>query len=47
MGWAADVTDVEFRTVGLLEVLGALGLVLPSAWASRRFSPRSQRWVSR
>ena len=24
MGWAADVTDVEFRTVGLLEVLGAL-----------------------
>jgi hypothetical protein len=31
MGWAADVTDVEFRTVGLLEVLGALGLVLPGA----------------
>ena len=29
MGWAADVTDVEFRTVGLLEVLGALALVLP------------------
>ena len=29
MGWAADVTDVEFRTVGLLEVLGALGLILP------------------
>jgi hypothetical protein len=25
MGWAADVTDLEFRTVGLLEVLGALG----------------------
>lgn len=32
MGWAADVTDVEFRTVGLLEVLGALGLVLPQAF---------------
>ena len=32
MGWAADVTDVEFRTVGLLEVLGALGLVLPRAF---------------
>jgi hypothetical protein len=31
MGWAADVTDVEFRTVGLLDVLGALGLVLPGA----------------
>ena len=31
MGWAADVTDVEFRTVALLEVLGALGLVLPGA----------------
>ena len=31
MGWAADVTDVEFRTVGFLEVLGALGLVLPGA----------------
>ena len=32
MGWAADVTDVEFRSVGLLEVLGALGLVLPQAF---------------
>jgi uncharacterized membrane protein YphA (DoxX/SURF4 family) len=31
MGWAADVTDVQFHTVGLLEVLGALGLVLPGA----------------
>lgn len=31
MGWAADVSDVEFRAVGLLEVLGALGLVLPGA----------------
>ena len=29
MGWAAGVSDVEFRAVGLLEVLGALGLVLP------------------
>lgn len=34
MGWAADVTDVEFRTVGLLEVLGALGLVLPQAFGT-------------
>jgi uncharacterized membrane protein YphA (DoxX/SURF4 family) len=31
MSWAADVDDVEFRTLGLLEVLGALGLVLPGA----------------
>jgi uncharacterized membrane protein YphA (DoxX/SURF4 family) len=31
MTWAADVSDVEFRAVGLLEVLGALGLVLPGA----------------
>jgi uncharacterized membrane protein YphA (DoxX/SURF4 family) len=31
MGWAGDVSDVEFRAVGLLEVLGALGLVLPGA----------------
>lgn len=31
MSWAADVTDAEFRAVGLLEVLGALGLVLPGA----------------
>ena len=31
MGWAADVSDAEFRAVGLLEVLGALGLVLPGA----------------
>ena len=31
MRWAADVTDAQFRTVGLLEVLGALGLILPTA----------------
>ena len=29
MRWAADVTDRQFRTVGLLEVLGAVGLILP------------------
>jgi uncharacterized membrane protein YphA (DoxX/SURF4 family) len=29
MAWAADVTDRQFRTVGLLEVLGAIGLILP------------------
>jgi uncharacterized membrane protein YphA (DoxX/SURF4 family) len=31
MRWAADVTDRQFRTIGLLEVLGALGLILPAA----------------
>jgi hypothetical protein len=31
MPWAADVTDAQFRTVGLLEVAGAIGVVLPAA----------------
>ena len=31
MRWAADATNGQFRAVGLLEVLGALGLVLPGA----------------
>jgi uncharacterized membrane protein YphA (DoxX/SURF4 family) len=31
MTWAADVTDSQFRTIGLLEVLAALGLILPAA----------------
>ena len=31
MTWAADVTDGQFRTIGLLEVFGALGLILPGA----------------
>jgi uncharacterized membrane protein len=31
MSWAADVTDQQFRTIGLLEILGALGLILPGA----------------
>jgi DoxX-like family len=30
MEWAADVTDGQFRTVGVLELLGAAGLVLPA-----------------
>jgi len=29
MTWAADVSDTEFRAIGVLEVLGAFGLVLP------------------
>jgi uncharacterized membrane protein len=28
---AADVSDARFRTIGLLEVLGAVGLILPGA----------------
>jgi uncharacterized membrane protein YphA (DoxX/SURF4 family) len=31
MRWAADVTDRQFRTIGVLEVLGAIGLILPAA----------------
>jgi uncharacterized membrane protein YphA (DoxX/SURF4 family) len=31
MRWAADVTDAQFRTIGLLEVLGAISLILPAA----------------
>ena len=29
MSWAADVTDVQFRAIGVLELLGAAGLILP------------------
>ena len=29
MRWAAHVSDAQFRALGLLEVLGALGLILP------------------
>ena len=31
MRWAADATDRQFRAIGLLEVLGGLGLILPGA----------------
>jgi uncharacterized membrane protein YphA (DoxX/SURF4 family) len=31
MRWAADVSDAQFRAIGLVEVLGALGLILPAA----------------
>jgi hypothetical protein len=31
MSWAEDVTDQQFRTIGALEVLGAIGLILPRA----------------
>lgn len=31
MSWAADVTDDQFHAVGLFEVAGALGLILPAA----------------
>ena len=31
MSWAADVTDDQFRALGLFEVAGALGLILPAA----------------
>ena len=31
MPWAADVSDAQFRTIGLLEVAGAVGVILPAA----------------
>ena len=31
MRWAADVTDAQFRAIGALEVLGAVGLIVPAA----------------
>jgi uncharacterized membrane protein YphA (DoxX/SURF4 family) len=31
MGWAADVSDGQFRTIGVLEIAGAIGLILPGA----------------
>jgi hypothetical protein len=32
MRWAADVTDGQFRAIGAVEVLGAIGLILPAAF---------------
>lgn len=29
MSWAADVTDAQFKAIGLVEVLAAVGLILP------------------
>jgi hypothetical protein len=31
MSWAADVTDCQFRGIGALEVMGAIGVVVPAA----------------
>jgi uncharacterized membrane protein YphA (DoxX/SURF4 family) len=31
MHWAADVTDAQFRAIGLVEVAGAVGIILPAA----------------
>jgi uncharacterized membrane protein YphA (DoxX/SURF4 family) len=31
MRWAADVTDRQFKTIGVLEVLASIGLILPAA----------------
>jgi hypothetical protein len=32
MPWAEDLTDAQFKRIGAVEVLGAIGLVLP--WAT-------------
>jgi uncharacterized membrane protein YphA (DoxX/SURF4 family) len=31
MRWAADVSDGQFRAIGAVEVLGAIGLIVPAA----------------
>ena len=31
MRWAGDVTDAQFRAIGVVEVLGAIGLIVPAA----------------
>jgi uncharacterized membrane protein len=30
MGWAADVSDTQVKLIGAVEVLGAIGLILPA-----------------
>ncbi|WP_203826440.1 DoxX family protein [Actinoplanes palleronii] len=30
MGWAADLSDVQVKLIGVVEVLGAIGLILPA-----------------
>ncbi|WP_436528057.1 DoxX family protein [Actinoplanes sp. HUAS TT8] len=31
MGWAGDFSDTQVKLIGVVEVLGAIGLVLPAA----------------
>jgi VIT1/CCC1 family predicted Fe2+/Mn2+ transporter len=31
MHWAADVSDAQFRTIGVVEVAGAVGVIVPAA----------------
>ena len=33
MGWAADFSDSQIKMIGLAEVLGALGLILPHVFS--------------
>jgi len=33
MGWAEDFTESQIKLIGLAEVLGALGLILPKAFS--------------
>lgn len=33
MGWAADFSDSQIKLIGLAEVLGALGLILPPVFS--------------
>lgn len=31
MRWAKDVTDAQFRAIGVVEILGSIGLIVPAA----------------
>ena len=43
--WVEDFSARSVKAIGALEVLGAMGLILPAALESRRFWCRSLRWV--
>lgn len=43
MGWVNDFTPGQVKTIGLLEVLGGLGLILPSVLD---VTPRLTAWAA-
>jgi uncharacterized membrane protein len=47
MRWPAEASDARLGAIGLLEVAGAVGLILPGVSGPRRASPRSRRSGSR
>jgi uncharacterized membrane protein YphA (DoxX/SURF4 family) len=45
-GWAQDFSPTTIRLIGLAEILGAIGLVLPAACISPRYWYRWLQWGS-